>query len=83
MWHFRFVVDRIQPAQTLRSGKFIAIVQRQVLRHIKRRCFAERSIRVFWRPIWIVVEEMDGRSNEVYVFADVFRNRIGLAAYHK
>ena len=26
---------------------------------------------------------MDGRSNEVDVFADVFRNRIGLATYRK
>jgi len=50
---------------------------------MRRRCFAERSIRVSGRLGRIVVEEMDGRSNEVDVFADVFRNGIGLAAYRK
>lgn len=83
MWDFRFVVDRVQLAQTLRGDKFITIVQRRSLRYIKRRWFAERSMKVFWRLGWTMLEEMDGRSNEVDVFADVFRNRIVLAAYRK
>ena len=31
----------------------------------------------------MVVEEMDGRFNEVDMFADVFRKRIRLAAYRE
>jgi hypothetical protein len=39
--------------------------------------------RVVQVRVGVVVDEMDGQSNEVDMSADVFRNRIGLAAYCK